>query len=471
MTTEQHIELRYKPLPGKAAVHTCRANNILLLGGYGDGKTSCGVNDIIDLAMKYPGSRWLLARFTYREIEDTVKHTVREWLPSELYRERRADEMFNLTCGSQLIFRSLDSPDKYGGLEISGFLIDEAKEVPERVYEALLGRRRQQGVPEWARRGILCSNPPTKRHWLYRWFGPERHDKEDFAVFQGTTYENAENLPPGYIATMEAAYKHRITLYKRYMLGEWGADVSGEPVHPGFSEALHVDAVREDEPFKWSPAQPLIRGWDFGGGASAGCCVWQFDNRGRVRILAEFNGANITTDKFGAIVKARCSQMFRSSTHEAVYDDWGDPTGLYRSGPEGKSHFLIMRQRNNILIKAPPLSNREERAEAVDIWLNQLTDGVPNVTIPSETATPVLFGGFLGEYAYKKDRLGRIGEKIETNVDCIHIMDAFQYSFIGKLGVTPWAKLGRHSEGKLPESMSEDKLPPLKFNHILGGSR
>ena len=459
-TTEQgkEIRLKYEALPSKARVHKSPAHNLLLLGGYGDGKTSCMVNDLLDIALGYPGARILLARFTYREIEDTVKRTLREWIPFELYREKKSEEIFQLNNGSEFIFRSLDSPDKYGGLEICAFGIDEAKEVPEDVYIALLGRRRQPGVPENLRRGILCSNPPTKNHWLYKWFGPDRVDKVDFATFHGTTYENAANLPDGYIKTMEVAYKHRITLYKRYVLGEWGADVSGEPVHPGFSEDLHVDSNRDpEEPYIFNASRPLVRGFDFGA-TTGGCVVWQLDDRRRVRILAEFP-SSVPTNIFGGVVKSMCRTMFP----KAVFKDWGDPTGRYPSITTGESCFKIMSDMHDIHVTPPPITKREDRAEAVDIWLNQLKDGVPCITLPSPERTPLLFNGFLGEYSWDRDRFGAQKEKIAEGVDCIHLMDAFQYSFIAELGLFPWLELGKEPDDPTAVSLNDEPMKPLVF--------
>lgn len=455
----REIQLDYIPLPSKEGVHSCTAPNMLLLGGFGDGKTSCGINDLVDISFQCPGIRILLARFTYREIDDTIKETFQQWVPSELYRPKASINEYWMTNGSKFIFRSLDSPDKYGGLEIGAWLIDEAKEVPERVFTVLLGRRRQRDIPQRFRRGILCSNPPTKRHYLYDWFGPDRKNKEKFVTFHGSTYENRDNLPPGYIEDLEDAYKHSPTLFKRYVLGEWGADVSGKPVHPGFREEVHVDQLRDSEhPYIYNKSRRIIRGWDFGK-ATGGCVFWQVDDRGRCRILLEIPTLNMgnAVDGFIRLVKARSAQLFP----QAVFKDWGDPTGRTPDITTGTSVFQIARHNHDLLILAPPKTNREWRAEQVDIWLNQMVDGIPLITLAGRHRTPILEDGFAGEYCFGKDRDGGMKDVISEDCDAIHLMDGFQYSWIGEMGLYPNLRLRR---GKPPPPSKDTAMGSDDWN-------
>jgi phage terminase large subunit-like protein len=75
-------------------------------------------------------------------------------------------------------------------------------------------------------RMLYDCNPPSKAHWSYRMFinkqDPESKqmlaNPQDYASFQMNPQDNAENLAPGYVSTLESLSPR---LRKRFLLGEF----------------------------------------------------------------------------------------------------------------------------------------------------------------------------------------------------------------------------------------------------------
>ena len=105
---------------------------------------------------------------------------------------------------------------------------------------------------------ILDSNPPSPRHWIAKMEKRVAGDPT-YQFWHIKTAENAANLPPGYIAKLEAQYRMKPAHRRRYLLGEYAELFEGSPVFFAFQEDRHAF---EDVP--WPSGASLVRGWDFG---------------------------------------------------------------------------------------------------------------------------------------------------------------------------------------------------------------
>jgi hypothetical protein len=194
----------------------------IIRGPIGSGKSSGCVTELLrrarDQAPSPDGirrSRWAVVRNTYRELKDTTRKTFEQWIPAQLGVWKEQDftfEMrFKLKDGTRVeadvLFRALDRPEdvnKVLSLELTGAYLNEIREIPKSIFDALQGRigrypSRAQGGPTWF--GLWGdSNPWHSGHWISKLY--EQHPT-GFAMFRqpggrSPDAENVENLPQGY---------------------------------------------------------------------------------------------------------------------------------------------------------------------------------------------------------------------------------------------------------------------------------
>jgi PBSX family phage terminase large subunit len=205
----------------------------LYIGGFGSGKTYSGCQEALKVSQLYPGSLGVIARFTYPELRDTTRRTFFDICPPQLIKEWRSSENhLKLTNGSEILFRTLDDPDKLKSLNLDWFYIDEGSETNKNTFEMLRGRLRGLHGP---RKGWVTSNP-AGHDWLWEVF--ERDKKNGYEYFRAPTTENI-HLPQEYI---EDLLNSPDEWKKRYVFGSW--DCFEGQIYDMFTDDLIVPNFR-----------------------------------------------------------------------------------------------------------------------------------------------------------------------------------------------------------------------------------
>lgn len=243
-------------------------------------------------------------RNTYRALKDTTFKTVVEWFPPRgwvsqywpsgvSFGEYQAGaESVVLTINGhtyELLFRSAETErdiKKFLSLELSGYWIDEACEVDERVKQALDGRLR------WPREfpgflGLLTTNPPAMQHWIKRDFFDD--PLAGHRGYKQPPRENEPNLPSGYYDNILAAYKHNPEWAKRYVAGEFMSGAAecyfGTSLLSGVYLPRCSTAYHRGELFPTAPTAagervaPERQSYEFRAGEAGGLRVWRYPDR------------------------------------------------------------------------------------------------------------------------------------------------------------------------------------------------
>ena len=125
---------------------------VLFGGGAGGGKSGVGCYWLLKCALKYPGSRYLMARRAAATLRQTTLNTLRQvarlqGLPDSWLRVNdQRGEVAVGTAGSVILMRHLPARpsdpefDELGSLEITGAFIDECNQVSLRAWN--VGRSR-----------------------------------------------------------------------------------------------------------------------------------------------------------------------------------------------------------------------------------------------------------------------------------------------------------------------------------------
>lgn len=356
-----------------------------LVGPLGGGKSSACVMETAERGvMQRPGldgvrrSRFAVIRNSYRQLEDSTINTFFQWFSPHIHGDWKPSTHTYIirslkaaknepSAEIEVRFRALDRPDQIGNLlstEYTGAWVNEGRDVPWTVYEALIGRVgryppiRENGGPSWF--GIFAdTNPPDTDSKWYRFFEEEDHSEaiatlnaaikrlglktEPYTVetyvrcFKqpsgiGPSAENLPNLPPLY-------YERQIVgksedWIKVYLRGEYGFTLDGKPVFPEYNDTRHCP----EDPKLWpvsDPTLPIYRSYDFG--LTPACVFGQITSAGRWIVFDEIVATDMGFDQFSDDVLEHSNRHYRG----ADFIDIGDPAGNQRSQADEKTCFQI----------------------------------------------------------------------------------------------------------------------------------
>lgn len=435
------IEYDYSPVPTILRFSRSRKFIRGLMGPFGSGKSSGCVMEIVRWAGRQPAvdgvrrSRFAVVRNTYRQLSDTSIKTWLDWLPDGQFGAyAKSDHNYFLsipledgtTAKSEILFRALDRPEHVSNLlslELTGAWVNEAREVPWAVIKAMQGRVgrfpavRDGGCTDAGI--ILDTNPPDDDSWWYRLFEVNRPDNvEIFKQPSGRSpeAENLSNLPSDYYSNQVKGMDP--DFIRVYVDGLYGYVKEGKPIFAEYNDALHCVEV---EPIK---GVVIKRGWDFG--LTPACVFTQVLPDGRWIIFEEICGEDVGISTFADVVIGESGQRFAGFT----FEDYGDPAGQQRSAMtadrDEKTCFDILAGKGLRISAAE--QNLTIRLESVRKPLNTLRGGKPQFQIHPRCS--VLRKGFMGQYQYKRIKVGGSAERFHDTPDkndYSHPHDALQY--------------------------------------------
>lgn len=403
------IYSEYRALPWQQRMHSGNWTHACLAGGKGGGKTRAGIEELKMCALEFPKSHWLIGRKTLPALKDTTLREFLESTPDSLIKDyNKSERNVTLINDSVFMFRGLDEPKKFDSLKLSGFLVDEADEIDQDIYNTLKSRMRQMMHGKSPRyRSFLILNPCEEDHWIPQLF---LHNKPfDHELFNSSTMENQENLPTGYVDQLKSIYS--LSMQQRMIYGLFGRVHKGRPVFPQFGRGNFVS------PIEAIPKHPIYRGFDFGFNSPA--CVWLQFIEGQARILAEKQGSKIYLDDFlTKHVFPLQDQFFHN--WEYGYKEFCDPRGSDESD-KGKTSIDILNEYGIY-----PIHRRtfiEEGVNAIKGLLDTKTENGPNLLIHPRCT--MLIEGFRGGYK-------RVDNENNPDKDGVfdHSMDALRYVLV-----------------------------------------
>ena len=336
--------------------HKSRAKIQLYGGGFANGKTAAVCIKTIQLAKDYPGANILMARSTFPKLNDTLRKEFFKWLPEHWIQSfTKVDNTLVLTNGTTVNFRYVAQQGKSAESTTSNLLsatydlivVDQMEdpEITEKDFNDLLGRLRgmarydgdDKTMPDSGPRWMILTCNPT-RNWVYRKLVKPLHDYKQgrhspdlivhpstgeplVELFEGSTYENRDNLEPDFIETLEATYQGQMR--DRFLLGLWAAYEG--LVYPQFDEDYHVinsslvsnyymDMMRD------RVIPTIIEGYDHGI-AVPSCYLLSFvDKVGNVIVCDGFYVTGDTVAGMAARIK-RLRRKWAIDESNAIYAD------------------------------------------------------------------------------------------------------------------------------------------------------
>lgn len=456
-----------------------RSRVTFIMGPIGSGKTIESCQLVFDhICEQEPNengvrkSRWIAVRNTYPDLKGT---TIKDW--RDLYDN---DEVklgkfnmdfppthsldFDLEDGTrviaEVIFLALDRPDsvrKLRGTQVTGFWLNEVKELSKAVVDMCDGRHgRYPSNCSW--HGMIGdTNAPDTDHWYYKLAEEVKPEGWTFlrqppGVIEKVTgtgdsrkvtwevnpdAENLCNLPEGYYIRQVQGKANdwiRVNLANKY-----GNVSTGKPIYEGVWDEFKHASKYVLAPMPRVPK--IIIGMDFGRTPSA--IFGQLMPNGKLRVFKELIATNMGIRSFmdKAVMPYIKTELkkFRLSDIEV----YGDPAGKAKSGNDENSPLGILNDEYNLTAYPTATNDPLRRWEAVNSFLLSEIDGKPAFEIGSDCT--VLKKGFNGGYQFR--RLNVSGEKYADKADkneYSHPHDGLQYLCQGAHGEIDYAWRDEH---------------------------
>ncbi|MGE0383422.1 MAG: hypothetical protein AB7Q97_01750 [Gammaproteobacteria bacterium] len=467
--------IRHYYPPGPVAAAFLRSNAFIagIRGPIGSGKSTAVVMKLLRHASMQPRqrngrrrARYGVIRNTYDELRRTTVETWHQWVPKSLGRWHGGEQgpfshtlngVFAPDLDIEVEFLAMDQPDdvkKVLSWELTAAWVNEARELPKPVIDALTGRVGR--FPAAADGGCfnpavwLDTNPPDDDHWWYVLaerdpsteadrrmldhnavieaelrergiLAPGQPLVEFFSQPSGLSpiAENLANLRPGYYQF--ASVGKTEDWIKVYVRGEYGFVQEGKPVYPEYRDSVHCAA------FELIPGLPIRIGLDFG--LTPAAVFAQRSYLGQWRWHTELCTQDTGIYRFAELLHAHVAEHYRGYKFVQIT---GDPAGDQRSPTDAKERttFQILRA---LKVPASPASSNDftRRREAVARPLSRLIDGAPGLVIHPNCRTTRK--GMAGGYAYKRLRVTgeeRFENKPHKNMYS-HSCEAGQYLHLG----------------------------------------
>lgn len=403
-----------------------------VIGPFGSGKSSACVQEILRRGHEQePGkdgirrTRWAVIRNTYPELRDTTIKTFHEWVPPQLFGTFNS-QFHDYTIKGfpgieiEILFRSLDSEadiKKLLSMELTGAWVNEAREVPWSVIDALTGRvgrypSMKDGGPTWY--GVIMdTNPPDEESDIYRVFEEQR--PENAIIYRQPSglaqdAENLNHLVKGYYTNLCTGKSEE--WIKVYVKGEYGFIIEGSPVYSEYNDLAHCS-----DKIKPYQNKPIRRGWDFG--LTPACEFSQLQPNGQWFVFDELYATRMGIENFSQEVSDHCARNYAGFKFN---DDFCDPAGNAAKDTDEKTCFDIMRAKG---FNPKPGELTLKRIESVRKALTTMVDGKPMFQLHPRCKR--LRKGFMGGYHYaKRQSSSELKDTPDKNVYS-HIHDALQY--------------------------------------------
>ncbi|MBQ9733479.1 MAG: phage terminase large subunit [Clostridia bacterium] len=348
-------------------------DEVLFGGAAGGGKSYGQLIDTLIYALKYPGSKQLILRRTYAELQKSLIRASLELFPKELYSFNASYHAGRFKNGSVVDFGYCQNEAdvfQYQSAEYDQIRFDELTHFTESQYIYLISRLR--GANDFPKQIKSSTNPGGVGHgWVKARFIDSHSPAEPFIGDDGMSRIFIPSLlsdnrflmerDRGYAARLEALPERQ----KRALLyGDW--DIFEGQYFAEFDRRIHVC-----EPFRIPADWRRYRTIDYGLDRLA--CLWiAVSPEGRSFVYRELCRSNLP------ISVAAKAILDATPEDEDIYATLAPPDLWFRSQESGKSKAIIFAENGLHFTRS---SNDRESGWLALKELLQVGEGGPRLQI------------------------------------------------------------------------------------------
>lgn len=456
------------------------ARHRFILGPFGSGKSVGSQTEIVRRAsMQAPSTldgrrktRFAVVRQTRPQLRSTTMKTWFAEYPdgslgayhglTNTYTIKKAD----LLC--EVVFLPLDTEDDVKNLlsyELTGVYLNEFRDIPRAIVEALDGRigrypRMEEGGPTWV--GIWGDsnmpeigsywhsmleqrnpdNPaePKENSWKKFVQPPAMLRNGDGTYAINPIAENLKWLPADYYPRL---IENKTTDYIRtYVMCEYGRSKGGKPVHPLFDIGTHVAKA----PIRPDKNLLLLVSADFG--LTPAICIMQQNAFGQVLVLDAISTFGMGLER---AIEEKLLPLLRNKYRECqdIFVT-GDPTGATGSQSDETSCADVFRRysRKGLgKVKFAWSNSPVHRQGALDYFLSRNGD-FGRKMFQVDPGCESLIAALAGGYMFKLFKDGRQTTEVDKTNEYSHIGEACEYG-------TMYFERGGRRKADLKERMQQ----------------
>lgn len=223
------------------------------VGGFGSGKTAAAIARTMRLKRGCPDQDVAYYLPTYGLVEDVAYKRFPEMFDRlGLYYKLNRQQARMQTDLGDIIFRTMDNPDRIVGYEVAHSVLDELDTLPldkaRNVWNKVIARNRQKAftangtpVPNTV---SVVTTPEGFRFVYDRWV---KNKANGYVMFKAKTIDNIANLPEGYIDNLKNTYS--TNLLAAYLDGEF-VNLTAGCVYTEFDRKLNAtsETIQSGEP-------------------------------------------------------------------------------------------------------------------------------------------------------------------------------------------------------------------------------
>lgn len=246
---QSKVIVDYWPIGGARELWQCKADEILIEGPAGTGKTVACLQKIHRALGKYAGARILVARKTQKSLKASTLVTYKQKVVHPLdgvdfYGGSDSEPAaFRYPNGSRMLLAGLDNPEKIKSSEYDWAYLNEATEATDEDWEMVSARLRNGVIPY--QQLIGDANPTFPSHWLNQRCNTGQTTRILSRHIENPRYFDPKSLKPTEEGAAYLTKLENLTGVRRLRLldGKWVA-AEGQ-VLDRWERAVHV--VRRDQ--------------------------------------------------------------------------------------------------------------------------------------------------------------------------------------------------------------------------------
>lgn len=311
------------------------ATEVLFGGAAGGGKSYGQIVDALLFALKYPGSKQLILRRTFSELDKSIIRTSLMLYPREIYSYNSSSHTGRFTNGSYIDFgycANENDVNQYQSAEYDVIRFDELTHFTEFQYIYLISRiRGSNGYPKQ----IKCStNPGSVGHqWVKARFVDPSPPNTEFVGAGGLSKIFIPSLLDDntFLMTSDPTYRSRLEALperdkKALLYGDW--NIFDGQYFPEFSRDIHVS-----RPFPIPKEWRRYRAFDYGLDRLA--CYWiAIDSTKTVYVYKELCESDLP-------ISTACERIIDMNGDDDIYLTLAPPDMWARSQETGRSKAAL----------------------------------------------------------------------------------------------------------------------------------
>ncbi|MGC2661520.1 MAG: terminase family protein [Bryobacteraceae bacterium] len=308
--TLDEVEWLYSPLLSQSKFHSSNARFKGFSGPVGSGKSAALCFEVVRLTYLNRGRQGLLAAPTYSMLRDATLVGL-----FRLLDDLRVDFVYRKTegilaiesCGSSVLLRSLEEPERLRGTNLAWFGIDELSYAREEGWLRLEARLRD---PKSKRLCGFGAWTPQGSDWVYSRF--IHKPVAGYEAIRALPFENRYLLEktPDYYERLESSYDPKF--YQQEALGEY-VNSKTDLVYDCFNRSVHLQKQTYD------PQKTLLWALDFNVTPMSSVLAQYHDSQ--LRVIDEIVLERATTQEAATEFENRYGK------HQGAVEIFGDASG------------------------------------------------------------------------------------------------------------------------------------------------